>query len=90
LLSPLGLISGDEAPSEATLEAYHRMFEMPLTDEMIEAVGELYGWSLCAIKGCVMPSMDMSGGRLLVACIRSPQPGVPNLLNVVRPYGVGV
>jgi len=67
LLRKLGLITGDEAPSEAAMEAYRRMFETPLTDDMIEAVGELYGWSLSAIRGCATPSMGMSGGRLVEA-----------------------
>jgi hypothetical protein len=43
------------------------MFELTLTDDMIEAIGELYGWSLSAIRGCDTPMPVMSGGRLVVA-----------------------
>jgi hypothetical protein len=46
LMRKLGLITGDEAPSAAALEAYHKMYELPLTDDMIEAIAEFYGWSL--------------------------------------------
>jgi hypothetical protein len=42
LMRKLGLLSGDEAPSEAALEAYHKMFELPMTDDMIKAIAELY------------------------------------------------
>jgi hypothetical protein len=45
----LGLISEDETPSEATLAAYHKMYESPMTNIMIEAVAELYGWTLSTI-----------------------------------------
>jgi hypothetical protein len=43
LMRKLGLLSGDEAQSEAALEAYHKMFELPMMDDMIEAIEELYG-----------------------------------------------
>lgn len=67
LMHKLGLISGDEAPSEAALEAYRMMFETPITEDVIEAVAELYGWSLSAIRGCATPLPGMSGGHLVVA-----------------------
>jgi hypothetical protein len=63
----LGLISGDEAPSEATLAAYHKMYELPMTDNLIEVVAELYGWMLSTIRGCSPPLVGQSGGRLVVA-----------------------
>jgi hypothetical protein len=28
------------------MEAYHKLFYKPLSDDMIEAIGDLYGWSL--------------------------------------------
>uniref|UniRef100_A0ACD5YU04 Uncharacterized protein n=1 Tax=Avena sativa TaxID=4498 RepID=A0ACD5YU04_AVESA len=66
LMRKLGLIAQDEAPSDVALEAFHRMFETPLTDEMIEAVGELYGWTLSAIRGCATPLPgELSGGHLV-------------------------
>jgi len=66
LMRKLGLIAQDEAPSEAALEAFHRMFETPLMDEMMEAVGELYGWTLSAIRGCATPLPGaVSGGHLV-------------------------
>jgi hypothetical protein len=54
LMRKLGMIIGDEAPSEAALEAYHRMFE-----------AELNSWSLSTIRGCLPPLVGMSGGRLI-------------------------
>jgi hypothetical protein len=63
----LGLISGDEGPTDAELEAYRRVFETPLTDEMLEAIAELYGWSLQLIRGCSPPQLGTSGGRLVAA-----------------------
>lgn len=47
----LGMITGDEASSEAALEAYYMMSQLPLTD-MIEAIVKLYGCSLLSIRGC--------------------------------------
>jgi hypothetical protein len=41
VMRKLGLLEGDEAPSEAALEAYHKMYELPLTDDMIEAIAVL-------------------------------------------------
>jgi hypothetical protein len=67
LMRKLGLLPGDEPPSSEALEAYRRLFELPLTDDMIAAIGELYGWSLSSIKSCAMPPPEMSGGRLMVA-----------------------
>ncbi|KAK1620921.1 hypothetical protein QYE76_026438 [Lolium multiflorum] len=67
LMRKLGLLQGDEAPSEAALEAYHKMYELPLTDDMIEAIAEFYGWSLSTIRGCSPPLLGMSGGRLIEA-----------------------
>jgi hypothetical protein len=67
LMHKLGLLPGDEPPSSEALEAYRRLFELPLMDDMIAAIGEVYGWSLSSIKGCAMPSPKMSGGRLMVA-----------------------
>jgi hypothetical protein len=67
LMRKLGLLSGDEASSEAALEAYHKMFELPMTDDMIEAIAELYGWSLATIRGCSPPLLGLSGGRLVEA-----------------------
>lgn len=61
----LGLIAEDEAPSKAALDAFHRMFETPLSDDMIEAVGELYGWTLSAIRGCAEPMTGIPGGHLV-------------------------
>jgi hypothetical protein len=52
LMCKFSLISGDEAPSDVAPEAYSRIFKMPLMDEMIEAIAELYGWSLAMIRGC--------------------------------------
>jgi hypothetical protein len=65
LMRKLGLISGDEAPTEAALDAYHKMYELPLTDDMIEAIAEFYGWTLSSIRGCSPPMLGMSGGRLV-------------------------
>ena len=65
LMRKLGLISGDELPSEAALEAYRRMYDLPLTDDMIEAVAELYGWSLSTIRGCSPPLVGASGGHFI-------------------------
>jgi hypothetical protein len=62
----LGLTPEDEAPSEAALEAFHRMFETPLTDDMITAIGELYGWTLSAIRGCAPPMLEVAGGHPMV------------------------
>jgi hypothetical protein len=67
LMRKLGLISGDEAPTEAALDAYHKMYELPLTDDMIEAIAEFYGWTLSSIRGCSPPMLGMSGGRLVEA-----------------------
>jgi hypothetical protein len=67
LMRKLGLLSGDEAPSTAALEAYHKMYELPLTDDMIEAIAEFYGWTLSTIRGCSPPMLGMSGGRLVEA-----------------------
>lgn len=67
LMRKLGLITGDEAPSEAALEAYHRMYEFPLTDEMIAAVAELYGWTLSTFRGCSPPTGGTQGGQLIEA-----------------------
>jgi hypothetical protein len=66
----LGLSTTDEVPSEATLEAYHEMFELPMPDDMIEAITELYGWSLDTIRGCSPPVVGMSGGHLIEASPR--------------------
>jgi hypothetical protein len=52
LMRKLDLLSGDEAPSVAALEAYHKMYELSLTDDMIEAIVEFYGWMLSSIRGC--------------------------------------
>jgi hypothetical protein len=38
LMRKLGPITGDEASSVAVLEAYHKMYELPLMDDMIEAI----------------------------------------------------
>jgi hypothetical protein len=51
LMRKLGLLEGDAAPSEAALEAYHKMYELPLANDMIEAIAEFYGWSLSTIRG---------------------------------------
>jgi hypothetical protein len=67
LMRKLGLLEGGEAPSEAALEAYHKMYELPLTDDMIEAIAEFYGWSLSTIRGCSPPQLGMTGGRLIEA-----------------------
>jgi hypothetical protein len=67
LMRKLGLLSGDEAPSVAALEAYHKMYELPLTDDMIEATAEFYGWTLSLIRGCSPPLLGLSGGRLVEA-----------------------
>jgi hypothetical protein len=67
LMRKLGLLSGDEAPSAAALEAYHKMYELPLTDDMIEAIAEFYGWTLATIRGCSPPMLGMLGGRLVEA-----------------------
>jgi hypothetical protein len=67
LMRKLGLLPDDAPPSVEAMEAYHKLFELPLTDDMIEAIGELYGWSLSSIKGCGMPPPELSGGRLMVA-----------------------
>jgi hypothetical protein len=67
LMRKLGLLKGDEAPSEAALEAYHKMYELPLMDDMIEAIAEFYGWSLSTIRGCSPPLLGMTGGRLIEA-----------------------
>jgi hypothetical protein len=63
----LGLLTGDDAPSVAALEAYHKMYKLPLTDDMIEAIAEFYGWSLSSITGCSPPLLGMSGGLLVEA-----------------------
>jgi hypothetical protein len=67
LMRKLGLLSGDEPPSDAAVEAYHKLFLTPLTDDMIEAIAELYGWSLGTLRGCSPPSAGLSGGRLVAA-----------------------
>jgi hypothetical protein len=67
LMLKLGLLTGDEAPSMAALEAYYKMYELPLTDDMIEAIDEFYGWTLSTIRGCSPPMLGMSGGRLMEA-----------------------
>jgi hypothetical protein len=67
LMRKLGLLKGDEAPSEAALEAYHKMYELPLMDDMIEAIAEFYGWSLSTIRGCSPPLLGMTGRRLIEA-----------------------
>jgi hypothetical protein len=51
----------------AALEAYHKVYELPLTDDMIEAIAEFYGWTLSSIRGCSPPILGMSGGRLVEA-----------------------
>lgn len=66
LLQKLGFISSDEAPSEEAMEAYHRMFETPLMEDMFEAIGELYGWSLLTIRGCAALMPGLAGGHLMV------------------------
>jgi hypothetical protein len=43
------------------------MYELPLTDNMIEAIAEFYGCSLDVIRGCSPPLLGMSGGRLIEA-----------------------
>jgi hypothetical protein len=63
----LGLLPDDAAPSAEAVEAYHKLFELSLTDDMIEVISQLYGWSLSLIKGCGMPPPEISGGRLMVA-----------------------
>ena len=67
LMRKLGLAWGDEAPNAAALEAYHKMFELPMTEDMIEAIAELYRWSLSTLRGCSPSTMGMSGGRLVEA-----------------------
>ncbi|KAK1606657.1 hypothetical protein QYE76_030330 [Lolium multiflorum] len=67
LMRKLGLLKGDEAPSATALEAYHKMYELHLTDDMIEAIAEFYGWSLSTIRGCSPPMLGMTGGRLIEA-----------------------
>jgi hypothetical protein len=67
LMRKLGLLTGDEAPSEAAPEAYHKMFELPMTDDMIEAIAELYGSTLDTIRGCSPPPLGLSGGHLVEA-----------------------
>jgi hypothetical protein len=61
----LDLITGDDAPSKAVLEAYHMMLELPMKDDMIEPIVDLYRWSLAAVIGCSPPLAAMSGGRLI-------------------------
>jgi hypothetical protein len=63
----LGLIKGDEEPSVEAMEAYHRMYELPLSEDMVEAIAELYGWSLSMIRGCSLPLVGPLGGRLVEA-----------------------
>jgi hypothetical protein len=67
LMRQLGLTTAVEAPLDAALEAYHKMFELPMTDDMIEAITEPYGWSLAMIRGCSPPVVGMSGGHLIEA-----------------------
>jgi hypothetical protein len=67
LLRKLGLIKADEEPSEAAMEAYHRMYELPLIEDMVEAIAELNGLSLSTIRGCSPPLMGPLGGRLVEA-----------------------
>ena len=62
LMRKLGLISGDEAPSMAALEAYHKLFEVPLSKDMIEAIGELYRWTLSAIREAAFRLLRGYGG----------------------------
>jgi hypothetical protein len=38
-----------------------------MTDDMTEAIVELYRWSLATIIGCSPPLAAMSGGRLIEA-----------------------
>jgi hypothetical protein len=67
LMRKLGLIKGDEEPSVEAMEAYHRMYELPLSEDMVEAIAELYGWSLSMIRGCSLPLVGPLGGRLVEA-----------------------
>jgi hypothetical protein len=67
LMHKLGLIKGDEAPSEVALQAYHKMFELAMTDDMIGSIAELYGWLLATIRGCSPPMFGMMGGHLIEA-----------------------
>ena len=67
LMRKLGLALGDEAPNAAALEAYHKLFDLPMIEDMIEAIAELYGWSLSTLRGCSPSMMRMPGGRLVEA-----------------------
>jgi hypothetical protein len=64
LLRKLGIIEGDEISNEAIV-AYHRLFEVPLEDDMIEAIAELYGWSLGSLSGDQEPELEAVGGSLI-------------------------
>jgi hypothetical protein len=80
----IGLLKGDNT----AMEAYYRMFQLPLTDDMDEAIVELNRWSLTMIRGCSPPMMGMMGGHPRIGfdliphylgCLRGP--------NVIRTYG---
>jgi hypothetical protein len=68
LMHMLGLLNGDEA----AMEAYYRMFQLPLTDDMDEAIVELNRWSLTMIRGCFPPMMGMMGGHPCIGLTSSP------------------
>ncbi|KAK1616789.1 hypothetical protein QYE76_022306 [Lolium multiflorum] len=67
LMRKPGLIFEDEAPSGVALAAYHKMYKLPMTDNMIEAVAELYGWTLSTIRGYSPHLVGHSGDRLVAA-----------------------
>jgi hypothetical protein len=65
LLRKLGVIEGDESISDEAIAAYHRLFEMPLEDDMIEAMADLYGWSLGSLTDDPGVAMAPAGGSLI-------------------------
>jgi hypothetical protein len=50
---------------DETIAAYHRLFEMPLEDDMIEAMADLYGWSLGSLTDDPGVAMAPAGGSLI-------------------------
>lgn len=50
---------------DETIAAYHRLFEMPLEDDMIEAMADLYGWSLGSLTDDPRVAMAPTGDSLI-------------------------
>lgn len=67
LLRKLGLVKEDEAPSAEAIDAYRKLFEVPLCGGMIAAIADLFGWTNSTIQGTPLPQFGSMGGRLVEA-----------------------